>query len=120
MTDTTVPDRVPADGETFARVVLQGRLGSRIEQRELPSGDHVTTFTVVVDRPPGARRRGSAVRVDAIACQTFRADVVRRLLRMEPGQPVRIEGSLRRRFWRSGVGLGSAMEVEVVRLQRLP
>lgn len=121
MAETASPDLVVAD--SFADVVLQGRLGSRVEQRELPSGDLVTTFTVVVDRPRGPRRgagRTSSARVDAIACQAFRADVVRRLGALEPGQAVRVEGSLRRRFWRTAGGLGSAMEVEVSRLRRLP
>jgi single-strand DNA-binding protein len=109
--DTSVP-------ESSADVVIVGRLGSRVDQRELPSGDAVTVFTVVVDRPPGSRAPGSRVRVDAIACQAFRATVVRRLGALEPGTWVRAEGRLRRRFWRTGAGLGSAMEVEVSRLSR--
>jgi single-strand DNA-binding protein len=96
--------------------VVVGRLGSRVDVRELPSGDTVTVFTIVVDRGRSAGRT-STVKVDAIACQAFRPAVVSRLERLEPGQWVRAEGSLRRRFWRSGAGLGSAMEVEVSRLQ---
>ena len=109
----------PTAPRTFADVVLQGRLGSRVQERDLPSGDRITTFTIVVDRPPRVGRRqggGSVVRVDAIACQAVRADVVRRLGRLQPGQEVRAEGTLRRRFWRTSGGLGSAMEVEVSRL----
>jgi single-strand DNA-binding protein len=101
-----------------AEVAVVGRLGSRVDRRELPSGDCVTVFTVIVDRPPGARPPGSRVSVDAIACQAFRATVVRRLAGLEPGTWVRAEGRLRRRFWRTGAGLGSAMEVEVSRLSR--
>jgi single-strand DNA-binding protein len=100
-----------------AGVILVGRLGSRIAVRELPSGDVVTVFTIVVDRPRSSGAVVSTVKVDAIACQAFRAGVVTRLDRLEPGQWVRAEGTLRRRFWRSGAGLGSAMEVEVSRLQ---
>jgi single-strand DNA-binding protein len=85
--------------------------------RELPSGDVVTVFTIVVDRPRAPGVPVSTVKVDAIACQAFRAGVVNRLDRLVPGQWVRAEGTLRRRFWRSGAGLGSAMEVEVSRLQ---
>ena len=106
----------PAPTST-ADVVLVGRLGSRVDVRELPSGDCVTVFTVVVDRPHTSGRPASTVKVDAIACQAFRVSVVNRLQRLEPGQWVRAEGALRRRFWRSGAGLGSAMEVEVIRLQ---
>ncbi len=99
-------------------MVLVGRLGTSVAHRELPSGDTVTVFTVVIDRGAAAGARGSRVRVDAIPCQTFRAVVVRRLASLEPGEWVRVEGTLRRRFWRSGAGLGSAMEVDVTRLQR--
>lgn len=109
--------QTPADTiASHSTVTVVGRFGSRVEERTLPSGDVITTFTVVVDRP---RRRGeaaTAVRVDAIPCQALTASVARRALTLEPGQWVQVEGRLRRRFWRSGAGLGSAMEVEVSRL----
>jgi single-strand DNA-binding protein len=106
-----------------ADVVLVGRLGTKVDRRTLPSGDEVTIFTVVVDRP--RRRLGRAVSttsatVDAIACQTFRVAEARRVTALEPGAWVRVEGSLRRRFWRAGTGLGSAMEVEVASIRRYP
>jgi single-strand DNA-binding protein len=103
--------------KTIADVVLVGRLGARIDERELPSGDTIVVFTVVVDRPRGAGGSGSSVKVDAIACQALRASVVKRLGSLAPGDWVRAEGVLRRRFWRSGTALGSAMEVEVSRIQ---
>jgi single-strand DNA-binding protein len=112
MTSTPVPPTSSAD------VVLLGRLGTRVDLRDLPSGDTVTVFTVVVDRPRGSGPTGSRVKVDAIPCQVFRPAVARRLAALEPGEWVRVEGRLRRRFWRSGTGLASAMEVEVSRLQR--
>ncbi len=99
-------------------MVLVGRLGSTVTQRELPSGDTVTVFTIVVDRPARADPSGSRVRVDAIPCQAFRVTVARRVMTLEPGQWIRAEGRLRRRFWRSGAGLGSALEVEVSSVKR--
>jgi single-strand DNA-binding protein len=107
MTDTTAP-------QAAAEVILVGRLGTRVDHRDLPSGDTVTVFTIVVDRD---RRTSGSARVDAIACQTFRVGVAKRLGSLEPGTWVRAEGTLRRRFWRTGAGLGSAMEVDVVRLR---
>jgi single-strand DNA-binding protein len=107
----------PSVLSSSADAVVVGRLGSHVEVRELPSGDTVTVFTIVVDRARTPGRPASSVKVDAIACQAFRAGVVSRLHRLEPGQWVRAEGTLRRRFWRSGAGLGSAMEVEVSRIQ---
>jgi single-strand DNA-binding protein len=107
--------------ESFSEVIVLGRLGARVAERELPSGDTVTVFTVIVDRSARDRASASASQatVDSIACQTFRAPVSRRVLGMPPGEWVRVEGTLRRRFWRAGAGLGSAMEVEVRRLERV-
>ena len=107
--------------DSFSEVTVVGRLGARVAERELPSGDTVTVFTVVVDRSAReASTSGSrGVTVDSIACQSFRVAVSRRVQALAPGDWVRIEGALRRRFWRAGAGLGSAMEVDVRRLQRV-
>lgn len=107
--------------ESFSEVTLVGRLGARVTERELPSGDTVTVFTVVIDRSARevSASRSSGVSVDSIACQSFRAVVSRRAQSLAPGDWVRIEGTLRRRFWRAGAGLGSAMEVDVRRLERV-
>ena len=110
-------------------VAIVGRMGARVDRRELPSGDVVTTFTIVVDRPATARTRvtrdsatrdaSPAARLDSIPCQSFRATVARRAEALPAGTWVRAEGALRRRFWRAGAGVGSAMEVEVARLDRV-
>lgn len=100
---------------TSSSVSITGRLGGTVVERELPSGDTVTTFTVVVDRP---RARDSRVVVDAIPCQAFTARLRAAVGRLEPGTLVEVHGTLRRRFWRSGAGLGSALEVDVVRMSR--
>lgn len=119
MTSTPAPD----EGHTESSVHVIGRLGSAVHDRELPSGDVVSTFTVVVDRGGGARGASagtsSRVRVDAIPCQAFRSALRTRVARMDPGTLVEVEGTLRRRFWRSPAGLGSALEVDVQRLRRV-
>lgn len=102
---------------TTSEVVIVGRVGASIAERTLPSGDVITTFTLVVDRP---RRRGltaSAVTVDALPCQAASARLRRQLARLSPGDVVEAHGSLRRRFWRSPAGLGSALEVDVSRVR---
>ena len=104
-----------AEASTWSSVTIVGRLGGTVVERELPSGDTVTTFTVVVDRP---RVRGSRVTVDAIPCQAFTARLRAAVGRLEPGTLVQVQGTLRRRFWRSTGGLGSALEVDVVHLGR--
>lgn len=111
MTSSTVP-------VTSCEVRIIGRLGSRVDSRELPSGDTIVTFTIVVDRPKRARGDRTQSRVDAIPCQAFLASVRRRATSLDPGTEVEAEGTLRRRFWKSGAGLSSAMDVEVTKLRR--
>lgn len=99
-----------------SEVRLVGRMGQRSQQVELPSGDVMTRFDVVVDRP--RRERAGRTKVDTIACITTTAMVAKRVDGFAPGDWVVAEGVLRRRFWRAGAGLGSAMEVDVRRLVR--
>lgn len=99
------------------QVELVGRIGSRVEDRELPSGDVITTFSVTVDRAREvAVDRASRIRVDVIACVANGRRMASRVHRLEPGQSVRVRGVLRRRFWRGGSGLQSSTEVHVLEL----
>lgn len=107
----------PAVEGPVNHVVLVGRLGATVTQRDLPSGDVLTAFSVVVDRPA---RRGDPSRVDTIACQTTRTSVADRVVRWGPGSWIRVEGTLQRRFWRGVHGLASATEVSVATLARVP
>ena len=92
-------------------VVLEGRIGS-IERRAMPSGDEAVVFRVVVDRPLKDRGPSGRVAVDAFDCVAWRADVQRRIERFPDGSWVRVEGALRRRFWRTPGGAASRIEVE--------
>jgi single-strand DNA-binding protein len=96
-------------------VRLRGRLAAAPVPRDLPSGDEVVVFRVVVDRPPAA----SSVRVDTIDCAAFRADVRRSARRWAPGDVLEVRGRLRRRFFRSPAGPASRYEVEVESASRV-
>ena len=104
-----MPDKVRGDnvndtsGATSGQVCVCGRLGKRVAVRTLPSGDEVTTFTVVVDRPARSQREGGPT-VDSIPCQTFRTSVARKVSGLAEGDEVEVSGSLRRRFWRTPGG----------------
>lgn len=72
-------DPSPDDGEragqatglaTVNEVRLIGRLSLAAEEKELPSGDQLTAFRVVVNRPRD-KRRGSRVQIDALECHTW-------------------------------------------------
>jgi single-strand DNA-binding protein len=98
-------------------VVLVGRLSAEPVERELPSGDRVTSFRIVVRRPTDVRRPGRAV--DALDCAVWRAELRRSVSRWAVGDLVEVSGAVHRRFWRGAAGPASAWEVEVSRVRRV-
>jgi single-strand DNA-binding protein len=98
-------------------VTLIGRLGSTVTERDLPSGDIVTAFSIVVDRP--LRDRRGSVTVDAIPCHTFSSSIGARVMSWEPGLWIQVGGMLRRRFWRSGSATSSLLDVQATTVRRL-
>lgn len=100
-------------------VVVVGRLASGPAVRELPSGDSVASFRVVVRRPESSRPRPGSPRVDALECAAFRGDVRKTLRSWREGDVVEVTGALRRRFWRTGGAPSSVWEIEVAKARRL-
>ncbi|MBN9620345.1 MAG: single-stranded DNA-binding protein [Actinobacteria bacterium] len=101
------------DGERVNQIYLRGRLAAPPLVRELPSGDVLAAFRLTVDREPASR-----VRVDSIDCIAIRPRVRQRLSKATAGELLEVEGSLRRRFWRSPTGPASRYAVEVESLRR--
>lgn len=91
-------------------VVLTGRISGEPEERELPSGDRVVTFRLVVPRDDGG--------VDTIDCAAWGAALRRRALTMVDAE-AHLTGQLHRRFWQSPKGLASRYEVEALSLERV-
>ena len=117
----------PDDGErmgpvgglaTVNEVRLIGRLSLAAEEKELPSGDQLTAFRVVVNRPRD-KRRGSRVQIDALECHTWVARVRRAAITWQVGDVIEVNGSLRRRFFKTGGRLQSMTEVEVSSARRV-
>ncbi len=110
-------------GESRNEVVLVGRLAAPPQERELPSGDVLTTWRLVVDRAPTKRPLPQGIRpttVDALECVAWTSAVRRSAVAWQPGDVVAVEGALRRRFWRGPAGGGtSRYEIEVVKAKRL-
>lgn len=97
------------------RITLVGRLSGEVVERELPSGDVVANFRVVVPRRQSEPGRARVDTID-VACWTART---RRVAgRLTEGTVVAIEGALRRRFFVSGGDRASRYEVEARRLRR--
>jgi single-strand DNA-binding protein len=109
----------PAGGlATVNEVRLIGRLSLAAEEKELPSGDQLTAFRVVVNRPRD-KRRGSRVQIDALECHTWVARVRRAAMTWQVGDVIEVNGSLRRRFFKTGGRLQSMTEVEVSSASRV-
>lgn len=100
----------PARNEVF----LAGRVSSEPVERELPSGDRVVTFRLVLPRsrtPMTAKSRQSS---DWVDCAAWGARARRSAAGWHVGDHVEIEGSLRRRFYRDGSASATRLEIEMV------
>jgi len=100
------------DLEVANEVRLVGRLSQEPELRELPSGDTIWTFRVVVPRAPTRERPHPPV--DALECCVWAGRLKRSVGTWRAGDFVEVTGSLRRRFYRAGSGAASRVEVEAV------
>ena len=108
-----------SEGDHLNEVRLVGRLAAEPVVRELPSGDILVQFRLIVDRPPGAAATGRRTpTIDTLDCAAWRKDVQRSLRSCAPGDLLQVDGALRRRFWRAGAGAASRSEVEVLRVKR--
>ena len=112
-TGSSAAGRAAAD-EAVNEVRLVGRISAAPEERELPSGDSVWTFRIVVPRPADDRG-GSRQAVDALECAVWAGRVRRSVAAWAVGDVVEVNGSLRRRFFRAGGAAASRFEVEVSR-----
>lgn len=101
-------------------VVVVGRVTGVPRPRELPSGDEVTTWRMVVHRPPESRRAaGRNPGYDVLDCAAWNARVRNSATRWQVGDVLELTGALRRRFWRTPGGVQSRCEVEVTSATRL-
>lgn len=103
-------------------VALVGRVSGEPVEKELPSGDLLVIWRVVVERPPSRRPvpEGSRpVTTDTFDCVAWAAGVRRAAGAFAPGDVVRVEGALRRRFWRGATGATSKYEIEAASAKRL-
>lgn len=99
-------------------VRLAGRVTSGPEQRVLPSGDVIVTFRMSMARQPTPMSRRSRQPADWVDCVAFGARSRRTVASWQAGDRVVVEGALRRRFYRSGDGAATRLEVEVLKATR--
>ncbi len=95
-------------------VSLTGRVSSPPTERELPSGDRVVTFRLVMSRDRTPMTAKSKQVSDWVDCAAWGGRVRRSVTSWQVGDQVEIEGALRRRFFRDGGGASTRLEVEVL------
>ena len=102
--------------EPCNKVVLVGRVSAPAVERELPSGDKVVEFRVIVDRKG---RRGKKREVDTLDIAAWSASARRSSLSLKAEAWVEIHGAVRRRFWQAPHGLASRWQVEAISILSL-
>ena len=93
-------------------VVLRGRVSREAIEKELPSGDKVVEFRVIVTRE---KRIG----VDTLDIGAWSAKARRTALTLKAEEWVEVSGSIHRRFWSAPTGLASRWQVEAVEISRI-
>ena len=93
-------------------VVLRGRVSQEALEKELPSGDKVVEFRLIITRD---KQSG----VDTLDIASWSAKSRRSALTLKPDEWIEVSGSIHRRFWSAPSGLASRWQVEAVEISRI-
>lgn len=93
-------------------VLLRGRVSAPATVKELPSGDKVVEFRLIIARTD---RDG----VDTLDIAAWSAKSRKTALSLKGDEWVEISGSVHRRFWQAPTGLASRWQVEALEISRL-
>lgn len=115
MTGQTAPAQEPATNV----VTLVGRVTAAPVERTLPSGDVLVSFRLSVRRRRTPMARGSKQATDWVDCVAVGGRCRRSVAGWAVGDEVRVEGALRRRFYRGSSGAVTRLEVEALSARRL-
>lgn len=92
--------------------LLRGRVSAPAVERELPSGDRVVEFRIIISR---SERDG----VDTLDITAWSSKSRRSGLSLKAGEWIEVAGSIRRRFWQGSAGLASRWQIEAESISRL-
>jgi len=112
----TTKSSVTGDFLPVNEVRLVGRVTSLAVEKELPSGDKVVEFRVVIGRE---KIRNGKKEVDSLDVAAWSAKARKAALAVKIDTWVEVKGSVRRRFWRAPTGLASRWQVEASEVVRL-
>ena len=93
-------------------IVLRGRVSQEAIEKELPSGDKVVEFRLIITRE---KLSG----VDTLDIGAWSLKARRIALTLTPDEWVEVSGSIHRRFWSAPTGLASRWQVEAVEITRI-
>ncbi|NCV07819.1 MAG: hypothetical protein EBW51_04335 [Actinobacteria bacterium] len=93
-------------------LLLRGRISAAALEKELPSGDKLVEFRLIVSRE---RRDG----VDTLDIGAWSAKSRRIALSLKPDEWVEVSGAIHRRFWSGAAGIASRWQVEAVEISRI-
>lgn len=93
-------------------VLLRGRVSGDPTEKELPSGDRVVEFRIVV---PRKSRDG----VDTLDIAAWTSKTRRTGLTLKSEEWVEVSGAVRRRFWQAPSGLASRWQIEASAISRI-
>ena len=93
-------------------VVLRGRVSQEAIEKELPSGDKVVEFRLIITRE---KLSG----VDTLDVGAWSSKARRIALTLTTDEWVEVSGSIHRRFWSAPTGLASRWQVEAVEITRI-
>jgi single-strand DNA-binding protein len=93
-------------------VLLRGRVSAQASTKELPSGDKVVEFRLIITRES---REG----VDTLDIAAWSAKSRKIALTLDSDEWIEVSGSIHRRFWQSPGGVASRWQVEATEILRL-
>ena len=92
--------------------LLRGRVSALATDRELPSGEHVVEFRLIVSR---TEREG----VDTLDIGAWSAKSRKIALTLKSDEWIEISGSVHRRFWQAPNGVASRWQIEAAEITRI-
>ena len=93
-------------------VLLRGRVSAPATTKELPSGDKVVEFRLIITRES---REG----VDTLDIAAWSAKSRKIALTLDSDEWIEVSGSIHRRFWQSPGGVASRWQVAAAEILRL-
>jgi single-strand DNA-binding protein len=93
-------------------LLLRGRVSAEAIEKQLPSGDKVVEFRLIVTRQ---NRDG----VDTLDIAAWSSKSRRSALSLNSDEWVEISGAVHRRFWQSPAGPASRWQVEALEITRI-